>query len=192
MYILADKFIGNIKNTKLSYMKGNNFYYTNDGNNYKKMEISKNHIYDGYLEKFYTYVNIYPWIKEDTLSKYYDTLDKKTNRLYLEIHINNNNELTHVYTVEKNRVDFNKCIESNEYIIPMNNSVKEKVKVFSSNEGTMILSNDDIKKDIKLNYTINICFSDMFYREDIKQYVFKNKTLFEYDSELQLLSDYIY
>lgn len=186
MYILADKFVGNIKNTTLSYMDGNKFYYTNDGNNYKKMEISKNHIYDGYLEKFYTYVNIYPWIKEDTLSKHYNTLDKETNRLYLEIHINNNNELTHIYTVEKNMVDFNKCIESNEYIIPMNNSVKEKVKVFSSNEGTMILSDDDIKDDIKLSYTINICFPDMFYREDVKQYVFKNKTVFNYDSEEQL------
>lgn len=188
MYILADKFVGNINDSKYSYLRGNEFYYTNDGVNYKKMQIDKEHIFNGTLNKFYTYVNIYPWIREDILIKYEDIIDKDNNRLYLEIHINNSNELTHIYTITKDLVDSNKCIESNEFISPIKSSKKEKIKVFSSSLGYAIGSNEDIFEDSQLYYMINICFPDMFYREDIGQYVFKNATVFEYKSKEKIIN----
>lgn len=191
MYILSDRFLGNIINTKYSYLMGNKFYYTNDGINYSKMEIDKKDIYEGTLDKFYTYINIYPWIEEDILSEVEHMIDSETNCIYLEVYISNDNEIKSIYAVKKSEIDSNRLIEAFEVVSPVKNKA---VMMYSKDTGCILGEKGDFFKNASIAYTANICFPNMIYREDVDGYVFKNKTLFTYKSKenvINSLDDFI-
>lgn len=181
MYILSDRFLGNINNGKLSYMDGNIFKYTNDGVNYRECVIGKKDIYEGALKDFFVKVNVYPWMEDKIYSQIKDYIDTDDDSLYLNVKITKENKVDEVMIVQSESVDYSKLVELNEVVCPV---VKDKKTTVLGlcREGYLVGLEDEPDDNVKMKYSCNICFPEMVYHKAINKYIFKTAEVFGYSS----------
>ena len=185
MYILADKFIGNIINNELSYLEDDKFYYTNDGKNYKYKTIDKRDIYEGELKEFYCTIELNSWVQEPEEFKRF--VENGISIFYVKVTINKNNDITGLFIVKPESVKNELLIEpAKDLFIDFNDGEKAQsisnIKTLSKLRNTFVEQTYSIKKPITAIYNANICFPNMYFREDVGQYVFKNKNIMSYKS----------
>lgn len=184
MYILADKFAGNINNTKYSYLDGDTFHYSNDGKNYRSMDIQKEHLFEGVLKRFYTYFTVHEWVDTNILEKIKDYIveeivdNEKIKKAYLQVNINKQNELINLSLVDKKSIK-DTIIEPNEYVMP---STEGGVTIFQDNDMKCTMFQEEPKENCGLTYMCSICAPTMTYHHKIKQHSFKPIKLFMYCS----------
>lgn len=188
MYILSDYFLGNIKNDKLSYLEKDRFYYTNDGKHYKCRTIDKNDIYDGDLTEFYCQMPIYEWVENKHMLKPF--VEKGIEHFYVKVNMDTSNKINKIEIVSPDKVKDHLLVSPLENVF-LDFSERDKILKIEDNM-TFISLKETIngiiseKEDIpllRIVYNANICFPNMYYRDDVKQYVFSNSNLMTYYSD---------
>lgn len=185
MYILSDKFIGNIMNTKYSYLINDIFFYTDDEINYKTIRIDKNEIHKGVLKEFYTFVRVYKWMNRKIFSMIKDYIDKDNNVIYLKVNIDKFNNITNVHIVKPSAVKNKKVMKPVEIISPMKNNTL--INGFTI-DGIHYQFDDDLKGS-KIVYIADICLPVFTKINNVVKFTLKNKMIFNYESKARLIND---
>lgn len=185
MYILSEKFIGNIRNTKNSCLINDIFFYTNDDVTYNCIKIDKDEIYKGTLTVFFTFIKIHDWINKDILKKIREYIDIDKNVIYLKINIDKYNNITGIHIVKPSIIKNKKIIQPVESIVPVkDNSIIDYI----SKEGYSLSGHKDILKGSKVAYIANIMIPVLEEKNNIKQYSIKNKVIFNYESKPHMIN----
>lgn len=187
MYILSDCFLGNINNDNISYLKDNKFYYTNDGENYKCMEINKENIHTGTLTEFYCVLNLYDWIEDNHMLR--EFVEKEINEFYVKVNIDKFNKVEDIKIVSPSEVKKDLLVKPLESVFI---DFSEKDKILNIKDDMTIItlketingmiSNKEEVPLLRMAYNSNICFTNMYYRKDVNQFVFSNSNLITYYS----------
>lgn len=199
MYILSDMFLGNIVNGKYSFLKGNSFYYTNDGKEYKCQVLEKEDVHEGILKEFYCKIELIEWVHEPEILK--EFYEKGNKEFYIKVDIDPYNNITAIHIVPEEKVDNKLLITAKEGCFIDFNDNKNAVEISSYNGTEEIMerlnniSSDKSKEEYalkKINFicNYNVCFPDMYFRKDVRKYVFKNSNIMTYkSSNIKMLFD---
>ena len=178
MYILADKFLGNIKNTSHIYFEGNAFHYTNDNTEWKHMNIDKEDIFEGDLISFYTYATIYDWIALEVYEKIKEY--KEDDKVYIQIQIDSKNNVKHIFPVKRKDINY-RIYEPLETVAPDINNLTVAI----DGNYNCIMGNESPTESTPLLYNAHICLPTMHYHKKANQYVFDTLIFFSYRSNLK-------
>lgn len=182
MFILADKFVGNLIESKYSYLKDRKLYYTNDGINFKKQLISRKDIFDKELSSFFSYLTIYNWIPQHILEQIKDLIDYSAaeegiiGRLFVNVFISPDNKLIDLEAVEKASI-------SEKIFAPMENIIPSSVStIYSDNLTNGFFTHTIPSPDDGLTYHASFCTPNIKKHQKYGIYSFDYFTIGIYSS----------